>query len=81
VIFSLSTIAELSNTEGIFYVFYGKPAVAALGAVASLTKPINFDKLYAYLTEFAAIHDVLVIDDNPGVCQLVARRLGGSVGG
>ena len=47
-----------------------------LGAVAALTKPINFPKLYEEIADLGVIHTVLVIDDNPGVCQLVERSLG-----
>ena len=49
----------------------------SLGAMASLTKPINFEKLNEYLTRLESIENILVIDDNPGVCQLVQRRLKG----
>ncbi len=47
----------------------------SLGAMASLTKPINFEKLHEYLARLEAVQTILVIDDNPGVCQLVQRRL------
>ena len=47
-----------------------------LGAVASLTKPINFKELHGYIEQIGSVRDVLVIDDNPGVCQLVERSLG-----
>ena len=46
-----------------------------LGAVAALTKPINFQKLYDEIAGLGPVHNVLVIDDNPGVCQLVERSL------
>ncbi|PID85928.1 MAG: hypothetical protein CSB13_05525 [Chloroflexi bacterium] len=48
---------------------------SSLGAVASLTKPINFDKLTEHLAQLPSVQEILVIDDNPGVCQLVKRRL------
>ncbi|MCB8985429.1 MAG: response regulator [Ardenticatenaceae bacterium] len=47
-----------------------------LGARACLTKPIDFGQLLAEIDRLGPIHDVLVIDDNPGVCQLVERSLG-----
>jgi signal transduction histidine kinase/CheY-like chemotaxis protein len=53
---------------------------SSLGAVASLTKPINFEKLHEHMAQLGPIHTVLVIDDNPGVCQLVKRRLEGENG-
>ena len=53
---------------------------SSLGAVASLTKPINFEKLNEYIAQLGPMHDILVIDDNPGVCQLVQRRLAGGHG-
>ncbi len=46
-----------------------------LGAHACLTKPIDFRQLLAEIDRLGAIQDVLVIDDNPGVCQLVERSL------
>ncbi|MBE2222950.1 MAG: response regulator [Anaerolineae bacterium] len=49
----------------------------SLGAMASLTKPINFEKLNEYLSRLEGVQNILVIDDNPGVCQLVRRRLEG----
>jgi signal transduction histidine kinase/CheY-like chemotaxis protein len=53
---------------------------SSLGAVASLTKPINFEKLHEYIAQLAPIQHVLIIDDNPGVCQLVKRQLEGENG-
>ncbi|MBP6470878.1 MAG: response regulator [Chloroflexi bacterium] len=47
-----------------------------LGARACLTKPIDFAHLLAEIDRIGGVHDVLVIDDNPGVCQLVERSLG-----
>jgi len=49
----------------------------SLGAKASLTKPIDFEKLASQMALLGPIRDILVIDDNPGVCQLVKRRLEG----
>jgi len=49
----------------------------SLGAKASLTKPIDFEKLASQMAPLGPIRDILVIDDNPGVCQLVKRRLEG----
>ncbi len=46
-----------------------------LGAVACLTKPINFDQLRAEMAQCGPVQRVLVVDDNPGVCQLVERGL------
>ncbi|HRQ39535.1 MAG TPA: ATP-binding protein [Chloroflexota bacterium] len=46
-----------------------------LGAVACLTKPINFEQLRAEIESLGAVQQVLVVDDNPGVCQLVERGL------
>ncbi|MBK8984969.1 MAG: response regulator [Chloroflexi bacterium] len=52
----------------------------ALGARACLTKPINFQQLLMEIDRLeengTAVRDVLVIDDNPGICQLVERSLG-----
>ena len=52
----------------------------ALGARACLTKPIDFRQLMGEIDRLAAagsvVRDVLVIDDNPGICQLVERSLG-----
>ena len=49
----------------------------SLGAIASLTKPINFEKLNEHMAQLEPVENILVIDDNPGVCQLVQRRLEG----
>ncbi|MCL4266045.1 MAG: response regulator [Anaerolineae bacterium] len=46
-----------------------------LGAVACLTKPINFEQLRAEMAQCGPMQRVLVVDDNPGVCQLVERGL------
>ena len=46
-----------------------------LGVVASLRKPLDFKRLRQILAELAAIDEVLVIDDNVGMCQLVERGL------
>jgi hypothetical protein len=35
IVFALSLIVETANAEGVSWVFYGKPAVGALGAIAS----------------------------------------------
>lgn len=47
----------------------------ALGATACLTKPVNFTQLQHELEKLPAVVDVLVVDDNPGVCQLIERGL------
>ena len=47
----------------------------ALGAVACLTKPISFDHLRHEIEELGTIHNILIIDDNPGICQLLERGL------
>ncbi len=46
-----------------------------LGAVACLTKPINFAQLQREIASLGSVQDVLVIDDSPGICQLVERGL------
>jgi signal transduction histidine kinase/CheY-like chemotaxis protein len=46
-----------------------------LGAVACLTKPINFEQLRAEMAQLGPMQRVLVVDDNPGICQLVERGL------
>lgn len=46
-----------------------------LGVVASLRKPLNFAKLRNILAELAPVQEVLIIDDNVGMCQLVERGL------
>ncbi|MBX3056995.1 MAG: response regulator [Anaerolineae bacterium] len=46
-----------------------------VGAVACLTKPINFEQLRAEMAQCGPVQRVLVVDDNPGVCQLVERGL------
>lgn len=52
---------------------------SSLGAVAAFTKPINFEQLLAEITQLSVqngrISNVLVVDDNPGICQLVERSL------
>lgn len=46
-----------------------------VGALACLTKPINFGQLRAEMAPCGPVQRVLVVDDNPGVCQLVERGL------
>lgn len=46
-----------------------------VGALACLTKPINFGQLRAEMAQCGPVQRVLVVDDNPGVCQLVERGL------
>jgi signal transduction histidine kinase/CheY-like chemotaxis protein len=46
-----------------------------LGTMACLSKPINFTQLLAEIERLGAVEDILVIDDNPGICQLVERSL------
>lgn len=48
-----------------------------LTAVASLTKPINFEQLKQEISRLGPIQTVLIVDDNPGICQLVERGLRG----
>ncbi len=46
-----------------------------LGVVASLRKPLNFERLWHILNDLPSVAEVLVIDDNVGMCQLVERGL------
>jgi signal transduction histidine kinase/CheY-like chemotaxis protein len=46
-----------------------------LGAIACLTKPIRFEQLRQEMARLGTVQTVLVVDDNPGVCQLVERGL------
>jgi len=39
-----------------------------LGAIACLTKPINFEQLRSEIETLGEARSVLVVDDNPGVC-------------
>ena len=48
---------------------------STLGAVAALTKPIHFEQLHTEITQLGDISNILVIDDNPGICQLIERSL------
>ncbi len=48
----------------------------SLGASASLSKPINFRQLQDEMDRIGNVRDIFVIDDNPGVCQLVERGVG-----
>lgn len=47
----------------------------SLSAVACLTKPIDFDQLRHEIEAISPAQSVLVVDDNPGVCQLLERGL------
>ncbi len=47
----------------------------SLGARACLTKPIVFSQLQHELEKLGRVRHILLIDDNPGVCQLIERRL------
>ncbi len=49
---------------------------STLGAVAAMTKPIDFEQLRAKIDQVGGVVNILVIDDNPGVCQLIERSLG-----
>ncbi len=46
----------------------------AFGALACLTKPINFEQLNQYI-DTLGVENLLVVDDNSGICQLVERGL------
>lgn len=46
-----------------------------LGVVASLRKPLDFARLRQALDELSPVDEILVIDDNVGMCQLVERGL------
>lgn len=46
-----------------------------LAAAACLTKPINFEQLQQEMARLGRIQTVLIVDDNPGICQLVERGL------
>lgn len=47
----------------------------AFGALACLNKPINFAQLNRYIDNLGGIKNLLVVDDNSGICQLVERGL------
>lgn len=47
----------------------------AFGALACLNKPINFEQLNRIIDELGGVHNLLVVDDNSGICQLVERGL------
>ncbi len=47
----------------------------AFGALACLNKPINFEQLNRLIDGLGTVQNVLVVDDNSGVCQLVERGL------
>jgi signal transduction histidine kinase/CheY-like chemotaxis protein len=47
----------------------------SLAVVACLDKPITSDGLLAEIGKLGTVHDVLVVDDDRGFCQLVARML------
>lgn len=47
----------------------------SLGAAACLTKPIDFEQLRQEIEALGSVKTVLVVDDNPGVCQLLERGL------
>jgi signal transduction histidine kinase/CheY-like chemotaxis protein len=46
-----------------------------LAVVACLTKPITVDQILGELNQLEGIHDVLVVDDEQGFCQLVEHML------
>jgi CheY-like chemotaxis protein len=46
----------------------------AFGALACLNKPINFEQLNQYIDSLG-VENLLVVDDNSGICQLVERSL------
>lgn len=47
----------------------------AFGALACLNKPINFELLNRIIDEVGGVQNILVVDDNSGICQLVERGL------
>ncbi|MCB8969165.1 MAG: response regulator [Ardenticatenaceae bacterium] len=47
----------------------------AFGALACLNKPINFELLNRIIDEVGGVQNLLVVDDNSGICQLVERGL------
>ena len=47
-----------------------------LGASASLSKPLDFKQLQDEMDRIGNVKHIFVIDDNPGVCQLVERGVG-----
>ncbi len=47
----------------------------AFGALACLNKPINFDLLNKTIDSVGGVENLLVVDDNSGICQLVERGL------
>jgi len=53
---------------------------SSLGAVAAMTKPIDFEQLRAEINRVGDVANILVIDDNPGMCQLIERSLGAENG-
>ncbi len=46
-----------------------------LAVVACLTKPVTAQQLLGHIERLGSVHDVLVIDDDWGFCQLVERTL------
>ena len=47
----------------------------AFGALACLNKPINFELLNRIIGSVGEVENILVVDDNSGICQLVERGL------
>ncbi|MFZ1399393.1 MAG: hybrid sensor histidine kinase/response regulator [Candidatus Promineifilaceae bacterium] len=47
----------------------------AFGALACLNKPINFELLNRLIDSLDSVQNILVVDDNSGICQLVERGL------
>ncbi len=47
----------------------------AFGALACLNKPINFEQLNQTIDSIGGVKNLLVVDDNSGICQLVERGL------
>jgi CheY-like chemotaxis protein len=47
----------------------------AFGALACLNKPINFEQLNQTIDSIGGVENLLVVDDNSGICQLVERGL------
>ncbi len=46
-----------------------------LGVAACLTKPFTTDRLLQAIGRLGAVHDVLIVDDDRGFCQLVEQML------
>ncbi|MCL5996660.1 MAG: ATP-binding protein [Chloroflexi bacterium] len=47
-----------------------------LSVTACLSKPITAQQLYKELNRIGPVHEILIVDDDRGFCQLVERMLG-----